>query len=171
MGASGGVNTASIRVAKLTGARVLVVGSSAAKLDLARDLGADGAIDRSREDDWSKAVFLANGKQGVDVVVDNVGTTFMSSLRALRKGGRLLTVGTTGGRQFEIDNRYIFSRHLTIIGSTMSHLKDFKAVMDLVVAGRLKPIRDQVFDLKDASSAQRRLESGEQLGKITLEIG
>jgi NADPH:quinone reductase-like Zn-dependent oxidoreductase len=171
VGASGGVNTASIRVAKLAGARVFVVGSSAAKLDLARKLGADMVIDRSREEDWSKAAFLASGKQGMDVVVDNVGTTFMPSLRTLRKGGRLLTVGTTGGRQFEIDNRYIFNRHLTIIGSTMSHLKDFKTVMDLIVAGQLEPIRDQIFHLQDAASAQRRLESGDQLGKITLQIG
>jgi NADPH:quinone reductase-like Zn-dependent oxidoreductase len=171
VGASGGVNTASIRVAKLAGARVFVVGSSAAKLDLARKLGADMVIDRSREEDWSKAAFLASGKQGMDVVVDNVGTTFMPSLRTLRKGGRLLTVGTTGGRQFEFDNRYIFNRHLTIIGSTMSHLKDFKTVMDLIVAGQLKPIRDQIFHLQDAASAQRRLESGDQLGKITLQIG
>jgi len=171
VGASGGVNTASIRVAKLAGARVFVVGSSAAKLDLARNLGADMVIDRSREEDWSKAAFLASGKQGIDVVVDNVGTTFMPSLRTLRKGGRLLTVGTTGGRRFEFDNRYIFNRHLTIIGSTMSHLKDFKTVMDLIVAGQLKPIRDQIFHLQDAASAQRRLESGDQLGKITLQIG
>lgn len=171
VGASGGVNTASLQVAKLTGARVIVVGSSAAKLALAGELGAEMLIDRSREEDWSKAVFLANGRQGVDVVVDNVGTTFMSSLRALRKGGRLLTVGTTGGRQFEIDNRYIFSRHLTIIGSTMSHLRDFRTVMDLVVAGKLKPVRDRTFELRDAAAAQHRLESDEQMGKITLQIG
>ncbi len=171
VGASGGVNTASIRVAKLCGARVFVVGSGTAKLELARELGADVLVDRSREEDWSKAVFMSNGRQGVDVVVDNVGTTFMSSLRALRKGGRLLTVGTTGGREVEIDNRYVFSRHLTIVGSTMSHHKDFETVMNLVIAGTLKPVHDQVFELKDAASAQRRLESGAQMGKITLHIG
>lgn len=171
VGASGGVNTASIGVAKLAGARVFVVGSDAAKLDAARNLGADVSIDRSLEKDWSKAVFLANGCQGVDVVVDNVGTTFMPSLRALRKGGRLLTVGSTGAGHFELDNRYIFSRHLTIIGATMSPLRDFKTVMDLVVAGRLKPVRDQVFDLQKAADAQRRLEAGAQFGKITLRIG
>lgn len=170
VGASGGVNTASIGVAKLTGARVFVVGSNAAKLELARRLGADLVIDRSREEDWSRAVFTANGRQGVDVVVDNVGTTFMSSIRTLRKGGRLLTVGTTGGSQFELDNRFMFSRHLSIIGSTMSHLKDFETVMKLVVAGALKPVRDQVFALSDAAAAHRRLESGSQLGKITLQI-
>ncbi len=171
VGASGGVNTASICVARLAGARVFVIGSNSQKLDLALRLGAEKVFDRSREEEWSRAVYMANGKQGVDVVVDNVGTTFMRSLRALRKGGRLLTVGSTGGRQFEIDNRYVFTRHLSIIGSTMSHLKDFRAVMDLVGAGKLKPVRDQVFELKDAAAAQRRLQSGEQLGKITLRIG
>lgn len=170
VGASGGVNTASIGVARLAGARVFVVGSNARKLELAQQLGAEMVFDRSADPDWSKAVFLANGRRGVDVVVDNVGTTFMQSLRVLRKGGRLLTVGATGGRQVELDNRYIFSRHLQIVGSTMSHLKDFRNVMDLVVAGKLKPVRDEVFGLKDATSAQARLESGSQLGKITLEI-
>lgn len=170
IGASGGVNSASVQVAKLSGARVIVVGSDAKKLDLAKSLGADVLIDRSKEEDWSKAVFLATDKHGVDVVVDNVGTTFMSSLRSLRKGGRLLTVGNTGGPKFEIDNRFIFAKHLSIIGSTMSHLKDFKTVMDLVVARKLKPVMDKTFPLKDAAAAQERLGHGEQLGKITLDV-
>ncbi len=171
VGASGGVNTASVQIAKWSGARVIVVGSDAKKLELAKSLGADVAIDRSKEEDWSKAVFLATEKRGADVVVDNVGTTFMSSLRALRKGGRLLTVGTTGGPKFEIDNRFMFAKHLSIIGSTMSHLKDFNTVMDLVVAGKLKPAMDKTFPLKDAAAAQERLGRGEQSGKITLDIG
>ena len=104
----------------------------------------------------------------MDVVVDNVGTTFNSSLRTLRKGGRLLTVGNTAGARFEIDNRFIFARHLSIIGSTMSHLQDFKTVMDLVVAGTLHPVLDRTFALQDAGRAQERLAKGEQFGKITL---
>ncbi len=171
VGAGGGVNTASIQVAKFAGATVMVVGSNERKLDLARSLGADILIDRSKEEDWSKAAFLATGKRGVDVVVDNVGTTFMSSLRTLRKSGRLLTVGNSGGPKFEIDNRYLFSRHLSIIGSTMSHLADFSTVMGLVVGGKLSPVIDRTFDLKDAVLAQQRLQDDEQLGKITLNIG
>ena len=113
VGAGGGVNSASVQVAKFAGARVIVVGSTDKKLALAESLGADVLIDRSKEPDWSRAAFLATAKHGVDVVVDNVGTTFMSSLRALRKGGRLLTVGNTGGPKIEIDNRYMFGRHLS----------------------------------------------------------
>jgi NADPH:quinone reductase-like Zn-dependent oxidoreductase len=106
----------------------------------------------------------------VDVVVDNVGTTFMQSLRTLRKGGRLLTVGNSGAPKFEIDNRYIFAKHLSIIGSTMSTLADFKEVMDLIVAGKLKPILDKMYPLKDAAAAQERLWRNENFGKITLDI-
>lgn len=171
VGAGGGVNSASIQVAKLAGARVLVVASNAAKAKFAESLGADSVFDRSKAEDWSKAAFLATGKRGVDVVIDNVGQTFMSSLRTLRKGGRLLTVGNTAGPKVELDNRLIFARHLSITGSTMSTITEFRTVMDLVFAGKLKPIVDRTYPLKDARAAQERLERDEQLGKITLEIG
>jgi len=170
VGAGGGVNTASGQIAKLMGAQIIVIGSDAKKLEMAESIGADILIDRSKEENWSKSVFLATNKRGVDVVVDNVGTTFMQSLRALRKGGKLLTVGNSGGPKFEIDNRYMFAKHLSIIGSTMSTMEDFKEVMDLVVAGKLKPIMDKTFSLKDAALAQERLWKNENFGKITLDI-
>jgi NADPH:quinone reductase-like Zn-dependent oxidoreductase len=170
VGAGGGVNTASVQIAKWIGAQVIVVGSDAKKLQMAESIGADILIDRSKEVDWSKAVFLATDKRGVDVVVDNVGTTFMQSLRALRKGGRLLTVGNSGGPKFEIDNRYMFAKHLSLLGSTMSTLSEFKEVMDLIVAGKLKPVIDKTYPLKDAASAQERLWRNENFGKITLDI-
>jgi NADPH:quinone reductase-like Zn-dependent oxidoreductase len=170
IGAGGGVNTASVQIAKLMGAQVVIVGSDARKLAMAESIGADILINGSKEADWSKSVFLATNKRGVDVVVDNVGTTFMQSLRTLRKGGRLLTVGNSGGPKFEIDNRYIFAKHLSIIGSTMSTLADFKEVMDLIVAGKLKPILDKMYSLREAAAAQERLWKNENFGKITLDI-
>ncbi len=170
VGASGGVNTASIQIAKLTGCTVYVVGSSARKLTLAEQLGADFLIDRSKTENWAKEVYRLSGKRGVDVVVDNVGTTFPLSFKAARKGGRILTVGNTGGPKFQIDNRYIFGKHLSVIGSTMSPQKDFRDVMRLVFAGKLKPVLDKTFPLAEARAAQERLERGKQLGKITLEI-
>jgi NADPH:quinone reductase-like Zn-dependent oxidoreductase len=170
IGAGGGVNTASVQIAKLIGAQVMVVGTDSKKLELAESIGANILIDRSKEEDWSKAVFIATNKRGADVVVDNVGITFMQSLRALRKGGRLLTVGNSGGPKFEIDNRYMFAKHLSIIGSTMSTLNDFKEVMDLIVAGKLIPVLDKTYSLKDAAIAQERLWRNENFGKITLDI-
>ncbi len=170
VGASGGVNTASIAISKYIGARVIVVGSDEKKLRLAESLGADVLIDRSKEPEWHKAVFAATNKQGADVVVDNVGTTYPLSFRAARKGGRILTVGNTGGPKFEIDNRFIFGKHLSLLGSTMGALKDFSDVMSLVASGKLPVALDQTFPLKDARLAHKRLENGEQLGKITLDI-
>ena len=170
VGAGGGVNTASVQIARWVGALVVVVGSDQKKLEMAESLGAEILIDRSKDADWSKAVFLATNKRGVDVVVDNVGTTFMQSLRALRKGGRLLTVGNSGGPKFEIDNRYLFAKHLSIIGSTMSTLSEFREVMDLIVAGSLQPVIDKTYPLQEAASAQERLWRNENFGKITLDI-
>jgi NADPH:quinone reductase-like Zn-dependent oxidoreductase len=171
VGASGGVNTASIQIAKLAGARVLVVGSSPAKLALAQSLGADEVIDRSKEANWSKAVFEATGRRGADVVVDNVGAgTLPMSLRAAGKGGRILTVGNTGGPTFEIDNRFVFGKHLSILGSSMGTRTDFASVMALVFEGRLRPVLDRQFALQEAAAAQARLAAGDQMGKITLAI-
>jgi NADPH:quinone reductase-like Zn-dependent oxidoreductase len=170
VGAGGGVNSASIQIAKYLGARVVVIGSNSKKLDGAEVLGADILIDRSKNEDWSKAVFLATDKRGVDVVVDNVGTTFPLSLRTLRKGGRLLTVGNSSAPRFEIDNRYIFAKHLSILGSTMSTLAEFAEAMELVTAGKLNPVIDKTYPLQDAAQAQERLWRGENFGKITLDI-
>lgn len=170
VGASGGVNTASIQIARLAGARVIVVGAGPEKLALADALGADVLIDRQKDENWSKAVFAATDKRGADVVVDNVSTTYGQSFRSAAKGGRILTVGNSGGAKFEIDNRFIFGKHLSIIGSTMGTRADFAAVMDLIFAGRLKPVIDRTFSLAEAAAAQSRLENGVQMGKITLAI-
>ena len=171
VGASGGVNTASLQIANLTGSSSIVLGSDENKLKLAESLGADILINRSKTENWSKEIYKLTNKKGVDVVVDNVGVTFPQSFRALKKGGRLLTVGNTAAPKFEIDNRYIFAKHISIIGSTMGTLRDFNEVMSLVVAGKLKPVLDKSFALKEAKSAHERLEKNEQMGKITLAIG
>jgi NADPH:quinone reductase-like Zn-dependent oxidoreductase len=171
VGASGGVNTACIQVAKLAGTRVIVIGSTAEKLGLAESLGADLLIDRSKEENWARAVYEATGKRGADVVVDNVGKATMArSLRAAAKGGRILTVGNSSGYDLEIDNRLVFGKHLSIIGSTMGTHADFAQVMGLVFEGRLKPVLDRQFPLAEARAAVERLQAGQQMGKITLAV-
>ena len=170
VGASGGVNTASIQIARMLGATVYVVGSAPDKLALAESLGAQHLIDRSKDENWAKTVFTLTGKLGVDVVVDNVGTTFPLSFRAAAKGGRILTVGNSGGPKFEIDNRFVFGKHLSILGSSMGTRQDFAEVMEHIIAGKLKPVLDRSYPLREAGKAQERLQAGKQLGKITLNI-
>jgi len=170
VGAAGGVNTACIQIAKLAGAVVYVVGSGPEKLALAESLGADALIDRTKDENWSKTIFSLTGKRGVDVVVDNVGTTFPQSFRAACKGGRIITVGNTGGAKFEIDNRYIFGKHLSLLGSSMGTHQDFAEVMALVFSGRLRPVLDRDYPLSEAAAAHIHLQDGEQLGKVTLRI-
>jgi len=169
VGAGGGVNSAAIQIARLVGAgTIYVVGSSQEKLAQAKALGADVLINR-HEENWSKAIFKATDRQGVDVVVDNVGAaSYALSLRSLKKGGRLLTVGNTSGATFEFDNRYIFGKHLSIIGSTMGPRADYEQVMGLVFAGKLKPAIDTSYPLSEGVTALRRLEAGDVAGKLLL---
>lgn len=171
VGAAGGVNLASIQIAKLAGATVVVVGSNKEKCALAESLGADILIDRSEQPIWDKAAWSATERRGADVIVNNVGAeAMMLSMRAAARGGRILTVGNTGNPIFEIDNRYIFGKHLSIIGSTMSPLQDFRTVMGLVFSGKLEAVIDRHYPLRDTGSALQRLEAGEQLGKLVIDI-
>lgn len=171
VGAGGGVNTAAIQIAKYAGARVYVVASNADKATRALALGADWVHDRSEDAAWSRAVFAATGREGVDLVVDNVGAaTWPESLRTLRPGGRLLTVGGTSGYRAEIPINLLFGRHLQIIGSTMGTHDDYLTVMGLVWQGRLQPVVDAVFPLDEFRAAIERLLDGAIFGKILIAV-
>jgi NADPH:quinone reductase-like Zn-dependent oxidoreductase len=171
VGAGGGVNTASLQIAKLAGCRVIVVGSSAERCAQAAALGADVTINRAEDPAWSKAVYAWTNKQGADVVVDNVGqATLFDSIRAVRKGGRILIVGNTSGPKMELDIRYLFSKQISLIGSTMGPHEAYVQVMRLVFSGALKPIIGARLPLEQISEAQRLLESGEVFGKVVLDI-
>ncbi len=171
LGASGGVASAAIQIARLAGARVFAVTSSTEKTEKARALGADWAVDRTQED-WSKAVFEATNRRGVDLVLENVGAaTWFDSLRSAKKGGRIVTYGATSGPRPQTDIRYIFWKQLSILGTTMSTRSEFHDVMSLVWQGRLKPVVDSVFPMEQAQAAYRRLQAGEQFGKVVIEIG
>ncbi len=171
VGAGGGVNTASIQIAKLAGATVCVVGSSAEKCARAQEIGADVTINRQETPEWSREVYRLTDKQGVDVVVDNVGQdTFTSSIRCARIGGRILVVGNTSGPFVNLDLRQVFARQVSIIGSTMGPQQDYIRVMNLVFAGRLRPVIGARLPLAEHREAQRRLEDFEVFGKVVLDV-
>ncbi len=170
LGAGSGLSTAAIQIAKLAGCTVYATSSSDAKLKKAKELGADVVINYT-EVPWSKAVWELTGKRGVDVVLDHVGeATFKDSVRSLRKGGRLVVPGATTGPMPQLDLRYLFWRQLSVLGSTMANRREFEEVMKLVFMGRLTPVVDRVFPLREAAKAHAHLESGEQFGKVVLSV-
>jgi NADPH:quinone reductase-like Zn-dependent oxidoreductase len=170
LGAGAGTSTAAIQIAKHAGARVFVTSSSDEKLQRAKELGADFAINYKTEE-WDRQVFALSGKRGVDVVFESVGAaTWLKSIRALKRGGRLVTIGATTGPRPQEEIGYIFWKQIDILGSTMSNAREFREVMKLVLRGELKPVVDSVFPLERARDAHTRLEKGEQFGKIVLTI-
>ena len=170
LGVGGGVSSTAVQIAKLAGARVIVTSSSDEKLERAKALGADIGINYAK-DDWAKKVFELTSRRGVDLVIENVGAaTWKQSLRAVRNGGRVVTCGATSGPIGETDIRIVFWKQLHIIGSTMSSSKEFLDVMRLFFAGTLKPIVDEVMELRDGAAAQRKLAEGKQFGKLVLRV-
>ena len=170
LGASGGVATAAIQIAHLAGAYIYAVTSSAEKAERARELGAHEIIDRTTSD-FSREIWTRTAKRGVDVVLENTGAaTWKGSLRAVRKGGRIVTYGATTGPLGETDIRVIFWKQPFIIGATMSTQAEFNEVMGLVFQGRLKPVVDRVLPLEEIQAGHRLLEAGAQFGKIVLRV-
>jgi NADPH:quinone reductase-like Zn-dependent oxidoreductase len=170
LAAGSGVGIAAVQVAKLWGARVIATASTDAKLEKARDLGADELINY-REKDFSEEVGKLTDKQGVDVVIEHVGhDTFPQSLKSLAKGGRVVTCGATSGPNAEIDLRFVFARHLSILGSYMGGKPELAELLPFFDDGRLRPVVDRVFPLEEAAEAHRRMESRAQFGKIVLRI-
>ena len=168
VGSGGGVNSMSIQIAKLAGAFVYAVASNDEKAQLAKDLGADVVLDRSKVD-WGREIYKLTDKRGVDVIVDNVGkATLTTSMQAVARGGRIVIVGNTSGPQTEIDIRFIFGKQISLIGSTMGSHQDFKDILALLWAGKLKPVIDRVMPLIEGHRAYELMQAGGQFGKIVL---
>ena len=171
VGAGGGVNSASIQIAHLAGAQVIVVGSNDERCATAEKLGAHMTINRENAPDWSREVYSLTNKRGVDIVVDNVGAaTLKQSIRAARIGGRILIVGGTSGYEYTLNLAQLFARHLSLIGSTMGPHQDYRQVMGLLFSGELKAVIGQILPLTEAKRAQELLEDFSVFGKIVLEL-
>lgn len=169
-GIGGGVALAALQICKQIGAHVWAVSSSDEKLRRAQDLGADELLNRDSAD-VAAVIRDRTGKRGVDVVIDNVGAaTWSQSLRALGRRGRLVTCGATSGPIVETDVRRLFWNQWTISGSTMGNDAEFDAIAGELRAGRLMPVVDSVFPLKDGRAAFERLQSAQQFGKVVVRV-
>jgi NADPH:quinone reductase-like Zn-dependent oxidoreductase len=170
LGAGSGVSTAAIQIARYAGAHVIATSHSDDKLAHAQALGAHTLINYTTTE-WEKEVFRITNRRGADMVVDSVGeATWLKSLRALRKGGRLVTYGATTGPNPTEEIRQIFWKQLEIIGTTMGSQGEFLDVMRLVWQRQLKPVVDLVLPLEQARAAHERLAKNEQFGKVILTV-
>jgi NADPH:quinone reductase-like Zn-dependent oxidoreductase len=169
-GIGGGVSTAVLAIGKALGANVMVTSSSEAKLDRARELGADATVNHATGD-VREAVKEATGGRGADIVVETVGeATWATSLQVAAPGGRITVCGATSGPNPPAALHRVWWKQLSILGSTMGTAEDFAGAFELVKSGRARPVVDTVLPLEEIRAGHERLEAGEQLGKIVLTI-
>jgi NADPH:quinone reductase-like Zn-dependent oxidoreductase len=168
-GASGGVSTTAIQIARLVGATVYAVTSGAANAERVRDLGAEVVFDRL-EEDFAAGVKERTDGRGVDVVLDSVGeATWGQCLRSLARLGRLVTYGATTGAAGEVEIRHMFWKQIRASGSTMATRDEFEEVMGHVVSGALRPVIGETLPLTEIRRAHEALEAGRVFGKLVLE--
>ena len=175
LGASGGVGTGCVILAKMLGAEVIACASSEDKLARLKELGADHVVNY-KDVDWSKWAIERYGKPqrrsfegGVDVVVNFTGgETWVPSLRCLKRGGKLLVCGATAGYDPKEDLRYIWSFELKVIGSNSFYDEDLTALMDMIARGKIKPLIDTVLPLDRAAEGLRLIQDREVIGKVIV---
>ena len=175
LGASGGVGTGCVLLAKMLGAEVIACAGGEEKMQRLKNLGADHVIDYKRVD-FSKWAIEKFGKPqrrsydgGVDVVVNFTGgDTWVPSLKCIKRGGKLLVCGATAGHDPKEDLRYIWSFELNVIGSNSFYDDDLAALMELIAQGRIKPVIDKVLPLAQASEGLRLIQDREVLGKVVI---
>ncbi|HBY92746.1 MAG: alcohol dehydrogenase catalytic domain-containing protein [Ardenticatenaceae bacterium] len=168
LGASGGVSSAAVQVAKLAGATVFATTTSSTKLQRIREIGADFVIDASK-DAFDEVVLDHTGGRGVDVVFQTLaGDTWQRSVNCVRRGGRIVICATLCGANPPADLGTILWKQIKVIGSTGGTPLDFQKVMNSVWQGRVRPLVDRVFPLQQAREAQQYLMSQKQFGKVVL---
>jgi alcohol dehydrogenase len=175
LGASGGVGTGCVLLAKMLGAEVIACASSADKIERLKNLGADHVINY-KETDFSKWAVEKYGKPqrrtfegGVDVVINFTGgDTWAPTLRCVKRGGKILVCGATAGHDPKEDLRYIWSFELKVIGSNSFYDENLKALMDMIQRRELKPVIDEVLPLERAAEGLRMIQSREVFGKVVV---
>ena len=175
LGASGGVGTGCVILAKLLGAEVIACASSEDKLRRLKDMGADEAINYKTVD-FSKWAVEKYGKPqrrsyegGVDVVINFTGgDTWVPSLRCIKRGGKLLVCGATAGHDPKEDLRYVWSFELKIIGSNSFYDDDLSGLMRLIAERKIKPVIDKVLPLEQAKEGLRLIQDREVIGKVVV---
>lgn len=169
LGASGGVGVSCLQFAKMAGCEVFACTSSEEKGRKLRELGADHIINYVETPEFSRAVWVASGKKGVDVAINFTGgDTWIQTQRCMAQGGRILTCGSTAGHISEIDVRFLWHRETEIIGSRAYLPDDIVACLDFVASGRLKPVMETRLPLERAAEGIALLEGRRIFGKVIV---
>jgi NADPH:quinone reductase-like Zn-dependent oxidoreductase len=170
VGVGGGVALATLQLAKLAGARVIVTSSSDEKLANAMSLGASEGINYKREKVSKRVLEFTDGR-GAEIVYDNVGEkTWDETLRSVGKGGRVIVVGATTGGFPPADLQRVFVRQISIFGSTTGNMREYRDLIRVAAQGQLTPVIDSVYAMDDYPKALARLEAAEQFGKIVVDV-
>ena len=169
LGASGGVGTGAVQIAKMFGCVVYAAASTADKLERLKQLGADVLVNYVEQPEFHRYVRSVNGGEGVDVVVNYTGgDTWVRSLKAIKLGGRLLTCGATAGYDPQTDIRYIWRKEMDIRGSDGWRREDLIQLIQAVQSGQIKPVVDKVLPLEETREGHRLLEEREVFGKVII---
>jgi NADPH:quinone reductase-like Zn-dependent oxidoreductase len=169
MGAGSGVGSAAIQIAQMHGAKVFTTAGSDEKIQKAKELLRVDQAWNYNQVEIDREVRTATSKKGVDLIIDSVGgKQWVPLLKSTKNGGTIVTCGATDGFDPKEDLRHIFYRQLRILGSTMGNHEEMKTVMSHVFDGRLKPIVDKVFPLKDAALAHQYVQDRKVFGKVIL---
>ena len=179
-GGTSGIGTMAIMLGKAFGLQVIVTCGDEAKCAAAREIGADHAINYKTHDFVEEVQAITGGK-GVDVVLDMVSGDYVArNLKCMAEDGRHVTIAVLGGPKAELNMAVVMSRRYTLTGSTLRARSDaFKAALadeiaqtawSLVESGEIRPVMDQSFPLSEVAAAHRRMEAGDHIGKIVLEV-
>jgi NADPH:quinone reductase-like Zn-dependent oxidoreductase len=167
-GASSGVGSMGIQIAKAMGATVIAIAGTNEKCEKAGSLGANHILNYKTEDILGEIKSLTNGK-GIDVVFEHVGQeTWDISMKSLARGGRIVTCGATTGFEANLNLTHLFFKQQSILGSTMGSKSSFDGALALLNEGKISPVIDRIFPITEIQSAHKYLESGKQFGKVVL---
>ncbi|RKH03639.1 zinc-dependent alcohol dehydrogenase family protein [Corallococcus carmarthensis] len=168
---TGGVSIFALQFARLLGARVLITSSQDAKLQRAKQLGADGLINYRQTPDWEKAVLTLTGGQGVDHVLEVGGAgTLPRSVEATKEGGHIALIGLLTGAPGKPDIRTTSTRHLRVVSTYVGSREMFEDMLKAMTQEKTRPVIDRVFPFTQAREALRHMESGGHFGKIVITV-
>jgi NADPH:quinone reductase-like Zn-dependent oxidoreductase len=166
--AGSGVGSAAIQIARLCGARVITTVGSDDKIELARALGAECVVNY-RTQDFVEETKRWTGKRGVDVVVEHIGgETLERSVYALTRLGTLITIGSHDTHWGRLDLRHVYSKNLRVIGTNLGSITELRTILDHLVEGRLRPVIDRSYPLRDARAAVQHVLDRRNKGKVLL---